>query len=119
MMKKIEIDDINDAIDEELLQKYFEVRDKYGEVLPRNKAHRKIDFLIQSGELEKAKEYSKLFFDINGLYYRMPPSPPYFVGWCVCSNDDKTIFKDNDDCSCGVGIHHNHCMNCGKITQVG
>ena len=119
MMETKKIISIEEALDEELLQKYFEVRNKYGEVLPRNKAHRKIDFLIQSGELEKAQEYSKLFFDVNGLYYRMPDSSPYIIGWCKCTDNGKTIFKDDDVCSCGVGIHHYHCMNCGKVTQVG
>ena len=39
--------------------------------------------------------------------------------WCKCDSVLGSDFYDNDECDCGVSKHHYHCLNCGKVTQIG
>lgn len=41
--------------------------------------------------------------------------------WCECEDQDNsdTLFADDYVCRCGCDKHHYHCLDCGKITQVG
>jgi len=43
--------------------------------------------------------------------------------WCKC--DEKNpyyplqFFVDNNQCTCGIKMHHYHCEKCGGVTQIG
>lgn len=40
--------------------------------------------------------------------------------WCECGDPSEDgPYPDDDECPCGVGKHHVHCLNCGGITQTG
>lgn len=42
--------------------------------------------------------------------------------WCECNVEppiEEWIFKEDEECKCGVKRHHYHCGVCGGITQTG
>jgi hypothetical protein len=39
--------------------------------------------------------------------------------WCHCGNPVNGGMVPDNSCNCGVNKHHVHCLNCGKLVQVG